>query len=68
LVPSAQALVIQAVQPTSSGGTDPVWGQGITINIGATLPDAMIPASVALDFVGFRTGDASIGSADRSAV
>ena len=62
------AITIQTVQFTSSGGTDPVWGQSLTINVGATVPDAMIPATVALEFAGFRTGDPSIGSPGRTSV
>lgn len=63
-----QALTIQTVQLTSSGDAEPVWGQSLTINVGATIPDASIPPVVSLDLVGFRTGDASIGSADRGNV
>ena len=68
LVPTAQAATVTTVQPTSPSTGEPVWGQGLTINIGASLPDASIPATVDLDFVGWRIGDASVGSTDRSAV
>ena len=64
----SSAIIIQTVQFTSDGGAEPVWGQSLTINVGATIPDAMIPAVVDLDLVGFRTGDPNIGSADRTSV
>jgi len=64
----AQALTMQTVQFTSGGGADPVWGQSITLNVGATVADALIPPTMALEFVGFRTGDPGIGSPGRSSV
>lgn len=64
----SQAITIQTVQFTTGGGADPVWGQSLTINVGATVADALIPATVALEFAGFRTGDPGIGSASRSSV
>jgi hypothetical protein len=64
----SQAITIQTVQFTSGGVTAPVWGQSLTINIGATVPDISIPPTVALEFVGFRTGDPGIGSPGRSSV
>ena len=45
-----------------------MWGQSLTINVGATVADSLIPAIVSLDFVGWRTGDPLIGSADRTSV
>jgi len=68
LAAPGSAITIQTVQFTSDGGTAPVWGQSLTLNVGATIPDASIPAVVDLDLVGFRTGDPNIGSADRSSV
>ena len=46
VAPQARALVFQTVQPTASSLSDPVWGQGITLNVGATVPDASIPSTV----------------------
>lgn len=68
LAPLADAAVVTTTQPTSPSNAEPVWGQGITINVGADLADALIPATVNLDFAGWRIGDASVGSADRTAV
>lgn len=68
VAPRAEAIVIQTTQPTSSSTPEAVWGQGLTINIGASLPDALIPPIVNLDFVGFRTGDPGVGSPGRTAV
>ncbi|GEM_PF-4181279 len=68
LAGSASAIPVQTVQNVSSGDAAPVWGQSLTINVGATVPDALITPTVALDFVGFRTGDPGIGSASRSTV
>lgn len=64
----AGALTFQTVQFTSGGGLDPVWGQSLTINVGATVPDSSIPPTVALEFAGFRTGDPAIGSPGRTSV
>jgi hypothetical protein len=64
----AAATTFFTVQSASGGGGEPVWGQSLTLNVGATLPDSSIPPTVLLDFVGFRIGDASIGSPGRSAV
>ena len=61
---SAHALTIQTVQFTTGSGGESVWGQSLTINVGATVADALIPAIVSLDFVGWHTGDPLIGSAD----
>jgi hypothetical protein len=66
--PVVDAAVVTTSQPTSPSTTEPVWGQGLTINVGASLPDASIPATVMLNFVGWRTGTNTIGSPDRSAV
>ena len=69
LVPSVHAATVTTTQLTFPSERDPVWGQGLTINIGASLPDASIPATVGLDFVGFRTGESADGSPDdRTAV
>lgn len=65
---SALAIPVQTVQFVSSGDAEPVWGQSLTVNVGATVADALITPTVALDFVGFRTGDPGIGSASRSSV
>ena len=65
---SATAISVQTVQNVSAGDAEPVWGQSLTINVGATVADPLITPIVALDFVGFRTGDPNIGSASRSSV
>lgn len=69
LASPAHAAVLTTTQPTAPSDRDPSWGQGITLNIGADLPDAAIPATVMLDFVGWRTGLPENGSPDdRTAV
>ncbi len=66
---AAEAVVLTTTQSTAPSTADPVWGQGLTLNIGADLPDGSIPPFVNLDFVGLRTGDPTGGSpSDRTAV
>jgi hypothetical protein len=64
----ASATTFLTVQSASGGGGEPVWGQSLTLNVGATLPDSSIPPTVLLDFVGFRIGDSGIGSPGRTTV
>jgi len=69
LASRAHAEIVTTVQPTAPSDRDPAWGQGITLNVGASLPDFAIPATVNLDLVGLRTGLSSAGSPDdRTAV
>ena len=66
-LPVGFAATVTTFQLTSDGGSDPVWGQGITINVNSSPPDALIPPNVALEFVGLRMGDPNVGSPGRTA-
>lgn len=65
---SARALSVQTVQFLDGAGGQPVWGQGITINVGATVADSLITPTVDLQFVGFRIADPTVGSPGRTSV
>ena len=59
----------QQDKPGESGYDEPTPGpRSARGRVGATVPDASIPATVLLDFVGWRSGDAGIGSPGRSTV
>jgi len=73
LAASASAALITTSYSTVTGANDnnqagPMWGHGITVNVGADTADAAIPQTVALTEASFQTSSSRVGGSQETAV